>query len=628
MGLISRLFFCAATLAFSASAFSAELIPADRRVDWTPGVAVGVPGGIDQYIAGRTDVIDVTQAPYHADRTGATNAQPAIQAAINAATNGKVVYLPAGTYRIDQTLTLGPRQSGVTLRGAGTKTVLVNRTANTGIYVGSGSDYRWAYPKTGNVVTAGLARNSTTLTLGDTAAFRVGQMVRLRVDNDPALPVVSVMGYEGLRRQFTRVTAKTATTLSVFPPVYADYGPRAVVNAAQLQGEFIGIEDLLIDSSNATGTFTIWMQQCYGSWVKNVTIRRSRNYHIFVNDSLHCEVRECYLDELNHTGSNGAGLLVNTVSGSLFENNVIYKAFPLIEVNHGSSGNVFAYNYLEDSRPGVAINSNHGPHNSFNLYEGNVSPNLQADGYFGSVSHDTIFRNWLHGRQPGATAGSWVLSLNRFVRAYSLVGNILGDPALPRVNDGTSFGNPNMGNSAFIGSAPPWTDGWKVAPGTLSQSGQTITASQAVFTASHAGTFILTPHDNILSWISKVIDARTVTVTASRTVSGVGYILAPGPAGYQGLDTGVKSTLLRKANYSTYTGNIPAAETLDGGTLPASLYRTSKPAWFGNLPWPAFDPFNPKPSATAIPAGVRFLNGTVIEIPKIIAQQPLNVRIE
>jgi hypothetical protein len=58
---------------------AAEIIPADRLADWTPGITVGVPGGIP---TDRTHLIDVTKAPYNADSTGAADAQPAIKKAI------------------------------------------------------------------------------------------------------------------------------------------------------------------------------------------------------------------------------------------------------------------------------------------------------------------------------------------------------------------------------------------------------------------------------------------------------------------------------------------------------------------------------------------------------------------
>lgn len=45
-------------------------------------------------------------------------------------------------------------------------------------------------------------------------------------------------------------------------------------------------------------------------------------------------------------------------------------------------------------------------------------------------------------------------------------------------------------------------------------------------------------------------------------------------------------------------------------TLPDSLYRGSKPDWFGNLTWPPFDAASPgTPAYTQIPAGYRYVNG-------------------
>jgi hypothetical protein len=89
----------------------AEIIPPDRKTDWTPGVTVGVPGGIP---TNRSHLIDVTKAPYHADNTAAADAQPAIQKAIADAKENDVVYLPAGTYRTDLAIARGSK-SKITL---------------------------------------------------------------------------------------------------------------------------------------------------------------------------------------------------------------------------------------------------------------------------------------------------------------------------------------------------------------------------------------------------------------------------------------------------------------------------------------------------------------------------------
>ena len=85
---------------------------------------------------------------------------------------------------------------------------------------------------------------------------------------------------------------------------------------------------------------------------------------------------------------------------------------------------MFGYNFAFNSTPlnGLfSIDTNHGPHNSHNLYEGNVANNIIADGYFGSVANDTIFRNWLHRFDHWYT-----INLKRLTRNYSVIGNVLG----------------------------------------------------------------------------------------------------------------------------------------------------------------------------------------------------------
>ena len=146
----------------SSSAF-AQIIPANRLANWTPSVAAGVPGGIPN---NRTNLIDVTKAPYNADKTGATDTTAAIQAAINAAVSNQVVYLPAGTYRVNGTIAINQTKSGITVRGAGPGTVIMSYSTYITFNIGSGADYQWAYPSSGNQVTAGLAKGSTTLDHG------------------------------------------------------------------------------------------------------------------------------------------------------------------------------------------------------------------------------------------------------------------------------------------------------------------------------------------------------------------------------------------------------------------------------------------------------------------------------
>jgi hypothetical protein len=79
--------------------------------------------------------------------------------------------------------------------------------------------------------------------------------------------------------------------------------------------------------------------------------------------------------------------------------------------------------------------------------------------------------------------------------------------------------------------------------------------------------------------------------------------------GSSGFDSLVPySTLLLHGEYSNVTGLLTWSGSLTQ-TLSASFYLSSKPAWFGNVPWPAIGPdvtggIGPGGHAYAIPAEV------------------------
>src|SRR4029079_19429276 len=91
----------------SLQAAFADVVPADRRTVWNPGIPGGVPV--------RTTICASIQASTYGN--GTQDATVGIQTAINACPTGTVVSLSAGTFRI----ATGPIRinKGVVLRGAG-----------------------------------------------------------------------------------------------------------------------------------------------------------------------------------------------------------------------------------------------------------------------------------------------------------------------------------------------------------------------------------------------------------------------------------------------------------------------------------------------------------------------------
>jgi hypothetical protein len=110
-----------------------------------------------------------------------------------------------------------------------------------------------------------------------------------------------------------------------------------------------------------------------------------------------------------------------------------------------------------------------------------------------------------------------------------------------------------------------------------------------------------------------------VNTSANRTNQT--FALAAGPAGFQELDTNVLATALFKANFYFPTAKPQDSRvwptnqsqnsvSIGAEVLPQSLFRSTKPSYFGKLAWPPFDPANPTPGTTPIPAAYRFLYGT------------------
>lgn len=252
-----------------AGSAAAELIPAARLTTWTPGTYTGVIGGIPttRTIYDDADVDGITDSLESIDATGATNVATAIQSALSAATSGTVVRLPAGTFRIDSQLTAGVSDTGVTLRGAGMASTIINSHVSSAFYIGSNDTVGLPFGASLSDVTisSGLSAGSETVTIGTTAGFTAGQIMYITVANDTALPVVSVYNYDEVQGQIVKLVSKTSTTLTFWPPLYEAYGAGA--RTARVYGpsnsfyiHSFGMEDLTVDCGNFytdIGTFTV-----------------------------------------------------------------------------------------------------------------------------------------------------------------------------------------------------------------------------------------------------------------------------------------------------------------------------------------------------------------------------------
>jgi hypothetical protein len=384
-----------------------EIIPPDRLTDWTPGVTVGVVGGIPN----RTAIGATLDATSYG--TGSVDASAALGAAIDACASGKVVYIPAGTYRIDSRV-YRANASNRTIRGAGMgKTVLKAAMTNQVLLLGNGD---WPRPAGGIVITGGATKGSATLTVADASGITVGNLVRIEQDDLPY--VISITAPTTNNRVMSavfKVTAKTATSVTVAPALPMDFllSPMLVQYTIPPLCN-TGVEDLTVDC-NALSWAGIEFDQSWGCWIKNVEIKNSTGRQMFLMGFVNGEIRRCFTHDVVGGGPNHEGIdLYQDGSFNLIEDNITYNGgFPGIilgDSKGGCCGNVIAYNFSynantgDSTMAGMDISVSHGPHNMLNLVEGNIAGGMGSDGYFGSTSHITVARNWFTATNPTASA--------------------------------------------------------------------------------------------------------------------------------------------------------------------------------------------------------------------------------
>ncbi len=167
--------------------FAADKIIQDFSYAGYAGGEKAIP---DLSTARRFDVV----AEFGADAGGAADATAAIQKAIDAAASagGGVVYLPAGTYRVqpekDRRYALCIRKSGVVLRGAGPdKTFLLNSSVEMRekaiLLFQAPAAAEWdRRTEGGTKITADLMGPVTGIPVEDVSKFKAGDCVILRSD--------------------------------------------------------------------------------------------------------------------------------------------------------------------------------------------------------------------------------------------------------------------------------------------------------------------------------------------------------------------------------------------------------------------------------------------------------------
>ncbi|MGC3996240.1 MAG: glycosyl hydrolase family 28-related protein [Anaeromyxobacter sp.] len=527
---------------------SSEIIPADRRTTWNPGLMS--QGGLPI-----RNTLCATLSPSGGDDTAAINA------AIQACPATQVVKLNAGTYRISgQGILLN--RSNVVLRGAvdanGRPTArLVKVTGTNAAVVVLGN--RWTSDKFGtatNLASNGV-KGATSVTLASNPGFTVGELVMIDQLPDSRIWLSARMSPGGgdypqaqgwfnrqgrFTNQILEVASVSGNTVTFSTPLHYDFYTAytaQLVKYTNAPTSWHGLEDVYVangEGGDSEGNIHLWHAKY--SWVKNVESYWSGGSSINFDGTFRCEVRDSYIHETPtpRPGGGGYGLSMNYgASDNLFENNIVMRFNKVMVMRATGGGNVIGYNYMDDGYidnvPGwqeVGINAAHMAGAHMELFEGNMAFGAGSDDAWGGATHNTFFRNALRGlnRDFNDTTDVAVVKIMQGHRYYNFVGNVLGwsgmtgwtfeDLAAPYGERniwelGYSAGNRSSVTDALVGSTILRHGNWDYVRNQQDQYGTTTAAMPSSLYLSGRPAFFGT---NAWPWVTPEGTTKAGTLPA------------------------------------------------------------------------------------------------------------------
>ena len=202
------------------------------------------------------------------------------------------------------------------------------------------------------------------------------------------------------------------------------------------------------------------------------------------------------------------------------------------------NGTVYGYNYSNDNFYYVASwmqasSYFHDAGVDNMLWEGNDGNGFSADNIHGTANFGTAFRNRWNGWEPGKDLQTSPIIIQSSNRYMNIVGNVLGEPGITRFTRATR-------RRAAI----------RTSRSSRSAGRATATRFAAQRPQGRLDDASLGNHD---------------------VVSGTRFNASEAPSGLP----------------------IYASAAPSSNTLPASMYKSARPTWFGSVAWPAIGPDRP-----------------------------------
>jgi hypothetical protein len=520
---------------FASVAGATYTLPAARSVTWVGNV--GIAGDIPVM-----STVYTTLSPSGSDDTAA------IQTAVNNCPAGQVVKLNSGTFKISSPISL---KSSIALRGAGIgKTILQGQAGASGNnLLALGTGYWLSGAKD---LTSGFSKASTTITTSTAHGWSAGDIILIdQLNSDAADPPVSSTGEDGncgwcgrtgrSLGQMVKITSvPNSTTATLEIPLYwnfnATLAPQASKTNSGINGA--GVESLTIDNS-LSGTSA---QGGSGT----VVMRGAAN---------------CWAYQVEMIGAYEAGL---RMWGGNYRNVIracrIHEGIPSTPTTgvHYGSGRAYGI-YLGWAGSANLIEDNELYHLSIGFVSnGAVSGNVISYNYVHDIYYSLSgWNRWgvdFHGAHP-------VMNL---IEGNYVVGVTGADDTW-----GTSSHNSYFRNKTACQSAT-----------NMSRWNFSLYNSQRYYNL--VGNVLGTVGEEIIYELT-----ATNYDLSNRAVYQIGYYGLNGSN--TNSDPAVKATLVRHGNWDS-VNNAVSWNGADDQVLPASLYLSSKPSWWGTLPWPCVGP--------------------------------------
>jgi hypothetical protein len=345
----------------------------------------------------------------------------------------------------------------------------------------------------------------------------------------------------------------------------------STVTSSFLHG--VGIENLFVwGGMGGDGNANLPIYDCAYCWVKNVESAWSGGSSIGLYEDFRNVVRDNYVHETPGPRPGGGGYLFNASGGSsenLIENNIFWYGNKVDVMRASGGGNVFAYNYTDDSFGDQypdsmedGINAGHYTTPHLELLEGNYSSNFDGDSFWGGSIFITGFRNWLSQHRAAHPP------LNTYTYTDSCGVHLYGD------YNGSARAAVNIQAYNYYSS---------LIGNVLGTSGQVLLGAEACLGAQSA---FVTQVTTTTQW-NAMNNNNQVPEWQMGTLQ---------PGGWTFVATTV-NTQTRTANWDWYTRAIHCYGTggttdlgCTGVTVPNSFYLTSKPVFFGSQTWPWVNP--------------------------------------